>query len=391
MAKNVKNLKKLPNGTLLYRYKLQGKDKYIPLQLDVKATTLKIQTRRDDVHRYIPYVKTGEISESQLITKLTWYKQKADAETNTLMYWEKEFMQHKENQNLAPKSIARLQNTFNKLFKRCADAKEGTNIYINDFDNRYISKFIKRISRQVKQKTVNLHLTNLKQFSNYLFNEGLIKKALIIKKVKVTDNDENKRITEAQYNMLMDDELLPPICKDVVDTIYYCGMRGSELKLGNLVDNRLIIGSDIEKNNKHKVIDVPSWAVELVLRIQEDYRENKTDYADRIKASMIRCGFYVKNKTKPLHSLRHSYLSRMFLLTGSEIFVQETIGHSNPNTTMGYIADIKELMADFPTDAEDSIYKENIDRIKRVHDRIAKSRKRVKRVAKKRVNQGSFI
>ena len=69
----------------------------------------------------------------------------------------------------------------------------------------------------------------------------------------------------------------------------------------------------------------------------------------------------------------------MYLLTGSEIFVQETIGHSNSSTTMGYVADIKELMEDFPTDAKESIYMENIDRIKKMHDRVAKSRKRSKR------------
>ena len=45
---------------------------------------------------------------------------------------------------------------------------------------------------------------------------------------------------------------------------------------------------------------------------------------------------------------------------------------------MGYVVDIKELMEDFPTDAKDSIYMENIDRMKRVHDRVAKSRKRSK-------------
>ena len=45
---------------------------------------------------------------------------------------------------------------------------------------------------------------------------------------------------------------------------------------------------------------------------------------------------------------------------------------------MGYVVDIKELMADFPTDAKESIYMENIDRIKKMHNRVAKSRKRSK-------------
>jgi len=385
----IRNIKKLPNGTLLFRYKLLGRDKYIPLQLNATATALQIQTRRDDIAKYIPFVKSGEITESQLLTKLRWFEQKADASTNTLMYWEEIFMQNKENENLAPKSLDRLQNSFNVLFDRCiirngneCDCNKdvcGTNIYINEFDNQCISKFIKRKSTEIKQKTINLHLSNLGQFAKFLFEEGLIKKVPQIKKVKVTDNDENKRVTEAQYNMMMDDELLSDICKDVVDTIYYCGMRANELKHGKMLDNSLIIVPEIEKNNKHKSIDVPSWAAEVVLRIQEDYRTNRTVYANRIRESMERCGFYVKDKTKPLHSLRHSYLSRMFLLTGSEIFVQETIGHSNSNTTMGYVADIKELMEDFPTDAKESIYMENIDRIKKMHDRVAKSRKRSKR------------
>lgn len=387
MAKKIKNTE-LKRSKWYYRYKTNGTSQYVSLQLDSTATPLKIQTRRDSIHNYIPFIKTGEMTKSELLSNLSWYQTESNTPATSLKYWSSEFIKVKESENLEDKTIDRLKNTFNHF-------KDSDTIH--GFNNKFIIAFVEDRKKVVKHKTINVDLTNIKQLANYLQGEGLIKQMPKIKKIKVTDNDANKRITEYQYNLLINDAELDEISKICVRLYYNCGMRANELFLGELVDNRLIIAADVEKNNKHKVIDVPSWAVELVLKVQEDKRNcnhnRRNRYRDvisvRIRNSMKRCGFYEKNKTKPIHSLRHAFLSRMYLITGSMSHVSELIGHSNSKVTLGYVTDIKQLMIDYPSDVEFSIFKDNIDRMKLVHDRVAQSLKTGKGLTK-RVNRIGF-
>ena len=82
-------------------------------------------------------------------------------------------------------------------------------------------------------------------------------------------------------------------------------------------------------------------------------------------------GIYIKGRTN-VHSLRHSFGYRMYLITGNMKLVQDMMNHDNHSTTHHYVDNIDDLLQDFPTDAKHSVFKDNINRVKQANADVLK-------------------
>ena len=98
--------------------------------------------------------------------------------------------------------------------------------------------------------------------------------------------------------------------------------------------------------------------------------ENLMGYiTHRFQDAYIELGIYKKGRTN-VHSLRHSFGTRMYMLTGDVKTVMELMHHEEESTTMGYLPSAKmgitidDYLEAFPTDAKHSVFKDNINRVK---------------------------
>ena len=198
--------------------------------------------------------------------------------------------------------------------------------------------------------------------------------------IKVIKDERPKYIKEEDFKRLMSEATIPQWIRNACKVYWFTGCRLMELVEGKLRGNRLIIDSDISKSGREFTCSIPTHFIPLIKdihRIRDEFCKNYTIecFGAKISKQVIKgyktIGIYEKNRTK-LHSLRHSFGCRMYLITADIKEVGKMMNHKDRTSTEQYVGYTEDLLEDFPSDAEHSAFKNNMDRVRRANEDILK-------------------
>lgn len=366
MAKKIKNVYPLRNKWA-YRITVNGKSVYFPMQLDETATYIQKKTRAEDIADYIPAYKTGEITKDELLQQLRWYEHKGNSKPATIQYYLDKYMEHKSVKD-RPSTVTR-----NNCSIRAIGKLMNLNKHIEDFGLDFIEAFEKKRRFKVSTGALNIDLRFLSSFSSWLLDHEYISK-----KVKIKQHREPKQpakyISEDNFKRLINEESIPSWIRDAAKIYWSTGCRKMELITGTIRGLNLVVASAKSKNHSEFNIPLEDWMIPIIKVVHQKrdehlangYQlENFTAISDKIINGYKALGIYEKNRTK-LHSLRHSFGCRMYLITADTQQVQLMMNHETDAATKGYITFNKDdLLRDFPTTAKNSRFLDNMERVKK--------------------------
>jgi integrase len=364
--KKIKNLCTKRDG-LYFRYKVNGKDSYISLQLTTTARYIKKLTRRNDVADLVPFVKSGEMTQDELLQQLRWYEHKGDSLPNTIQYYLDKYMEHKSVKD-RPSTVRR-----NICSIRAIGKLMNLNKHIEDFGLDFIEAFEKKRRFKVSTSALNIDLRFLSSFSSWLVDHEYIPKKVKIKQHKAPKQPA-KYISEDNFKRLINEKSIPSWIRNAAKIYWSTGCRKMELITGTIRGLNLVVASAKSKNHSEFNIPLEDWMIPIIKAVHQKrdehlangYKlENFTAISDKIIDGYKILGIYEKGRTK-LHSLRHSFGCRMYLITADTQQVQLMMNHETDAATKGYITFNKDdLLRDFPTTAKNSRFLDNMERVKK--------------------------
>ena len=231
---------------------------------------------------------------------------------------------------------------------------------VSDIDKEAVVKYIDSLKRKnLSKKTISRKLTAIKDFHKYLVAEDILRdnpteKINMPKTEKSLPEVLSLAEVEAMIDIIDDSTPLGLRNKAMVETLYACGLRISELLSLKLQDIHLkekylvVIG----KGDKERKIPMGEMAVIAVRRYLEKGRGYLIEKPSNLLffnykgEEMSRQGFfkYIKklaedagiNKEISPHTIRHSFATHL-LEGGTDLrIVQELLGHEDISTTQIY-------------------------------------------------------
>lgn len=200
----------------------------------------------------------------------------------------------------------------------------------------------------------------LRSLYNYAYKKDLCNKnlAILIEPIKVKQK-ERTYIDKCEFNELVNN-IDHSIIKVVIETIYYTGLRISEvinLKLEDVVLDRRIICVISGKGDKDRVIPISMKLNKLlenyIKNIRPEVTTNNffcTKRTGAISSQYINRSLHIAtselgwDKVITAHIIRHSFASNLISNRASLSCVQKLLGHSDLRVTSRYIhQSIKEL------------------------------------------------
>ena len=233
--------------------------------------------------------------------------------------------------------------------------------------------FQKKRRFQASVSTLNIDLRCINTFTNWLLDHDYIDKKIKVKQHKAPKLPE-KYICEQNFKKLINEESIPSWVRDACKVYWRYGFRKNELIEGQLAPNKmLLIPAELSKTNTEYSIQLEPWAVKIIREVHRRRDEDRAkghryeNFSERLSKLVIngymKIGFYEVNRTN-LHSLRHSFGCRMYLVSGDIAQVQVAMRHEDDKSTKGYVNLNKdELLRDFPTSAKNSRFLDNMERI----------------------------
>ena len=246
------------------------------------------------------------------------------------------------------------------------------NTKINNIKEHDIVKYLEYLNKDKKLSTrsIERHLTTLKNFYKYLIKMNLIKNDIMknIDNLKLGKHLPNV-LTVEEINKLMDIKLNNPFnfrTKAMLELMYGSGLRVSELV--NLSINDIDLYNDTilinGKGSKERIVPLGDYAKEylmMYLKVRNQMIKKKNGEPGNLFLNnhgkvITRHGFnYLLNnllKEKGInkevtpHTLRHSFATHM-LNNGADLrTIQELLGHSDIVTTRIYTHVAKQQIKD---------------------------------------------
>ena len=374
-------MKNRPKGLKLtankYYCRIQDRktiDVLIPLQT---SNELEAYSRCRQVNVYRKFIVSGELSVEELtnISEIAeWFNHgKSKIAPLTIGALSKRWLKIKAV-DLAKSTIKHNAKNIQTIINVIGD-KNVKGLSIDDIEKFKIAR-----KGQVCDYSINRELVIFNAFCSWLYDRGFITKLIKIKSIKVIAEPRPKYITETQFKELLVNGDMPSIVADACKVYWFTGCRKMELVEGKLRGNRLIIDSSISKSGREFSYSVPKVFIPLIKNIHQARDEFVEQYklksfGDYISKEVIkaykRIGIYEKNRTK-LHSLRHSFGCRMYLITADIKEVGKMMNHKDRTSTEQYVGYTQDLLEDFPSDAPHSAFKNNMERVKRANEEILK-------------------
>ena len=374
MRKNPKGLK-LRGKKYYCRIKGIYKDILVPLQTDNKLVAFQ---RCTQVNVYRKFIANGEMTIQELTNNCTeiseWFNHsKSQVIPITISELSNQWLKIK-SVELAKKTIIENRRNIQSVIDVIGD-KNVKELTLDDIDR------FKIVSKGKKADvSINRELVIFKAFTRWLYDRKYIDRALKIKLIKIHSEPRPKYITERDFTRLMVESSMPQWIKDACKVYWFTGCRKMELIEGKLVGNRLVIDSEISKSGREFSCTIPTRFIPIV----KDIHKRRDEYTKTMKlksfgyylskqviAGYKEIGIYEINRTK-LHSLRHSYGCRMYLITADIKEVGKMMNHKDRTSTEQYVGYTQDLLQDFPSDAEHSAFKNNMDRVKQANKDILK-------------------
>ena len=350
-------------------------DVLIPLQTDNDLDAYK---RCIQVNVYRDFIITGELTIEELTNNCSeiaeWFNHsKSKIVPLTISELSDKWLRIK-SVELAKKTIIENTRNIQSVIDVIGD-KNVKDITINDIDR------FKVISKGKKADvSINRELIIFKAFTRWLYERKYIDRMIKIKPIKINKDTRPKYINEADFTRLMIESSMPQWIKDACKIYWFTGCRKMELIEGKLRGNRLVIDSEISKSGREFACTIPKRFIPIVKEIhkrRDEYIKSYTiksfgDYVSKqVIAGYKEIGIYEINRTK-LHSLRHSFGCRMYLITADIKEVGKMMNHKDRTSTEQYVGYTQDLLEDFPSDAEHSAFKNNMDRVRQANKDILK-------------------
>jgi len=293
------------------------------------------------------------MSKNDVQCRMKWFKPKTNNKNSipqSMKYYTNKWLSVRKSQ-VRPSTHKRNTQSINALLN-VIDGKMN----IKHFNLECIEEFEKIRSIEVKVSTLNIDLRCIKTLINWLLEHEYIEKKIKVKQHKAPKYPD-KYISESNFIYLISNSSIPDWVKDACKVYWYTGCRKEELIQGTLYGNKLIIPAKLSKNNEEFTIPLERWAVIIVKDIQKRrdnfiLKGNKLESFGAKLSKLVIDGFkeigiYEKYRTK-LHSLRHSFGCRMYLITADVKQVQLMMHHATQDSTDNYITYEKDdLLNDF--------------------------------------------
>jgi integrase len=349
-------------------------DVLIPLQT---SKELEAYSRCRQINVYRKFIVDGELSVEELtnVSEIAeWFNHsKSKIAPLTIGALSKRWLKVK-SVELATTTIKHNTKNINTVINIIGD-KNVKDLSIDDIDKFKVAR-----NGQVCEHSINRELIIFKAFCNWLYDGSYIARPLKIKLIKVIAEPRPKYITENQFRELLVNGDMPSIVIDACKVYWFTGCRKTELVEGKLRGHRLIIDSSISKSGREFSYYVPQSFIPFIKNIHQARDEfikkyKLKSFADYISKQVIkaykRIGIYEKNRTK-LHSLRHSFGCRMYLITADIKEVGKKMNHKDRTSTEQYVGYTQDLLEDFPSDAPYSAFRNNMERVERANEDILK-------------------
>lgn len=353
-------------NTYYYIFRCNGKQHSIPLHTTDEMIALG---RRDTISQYRKYLISGQLSKEEVIYKpevAQWFPHKEGvSQPLTIKSLSEKWFKIKESEGLT-KSSLRDNKTKIKMFLTSVGNKKVKDITVTDYLKHQTDR-----AKQLRPHSLKTEQTIIKAFLGWLFEMEYIDKPLKVKVLQPKEDKRPKRITEMDFHKLINEESIPLWVRDACKVYWDSGMRRMELIQGKIRGNRIVIDSEISKSGKEHSVSLSPELIEMVKevhRIRDEYtiKYKLESFADKISDYVIKgyktIGIYEKNRTK-LHSLRHSFGCRMYMMTADPKLVQTLMNHKDRKSTEQYIGYVEDVLIDFPSIAHLSAHHGNLDRI----------------------------
>lgn len=237
------------------------------------------------------------------------------------------------------------------------------NNYINEYSSinkSIILTYLMFLQKNGKSlSTISRNLASIRNFYNYLLNEGIVKKDPTINiKTPKQQRKLPKILTEKEMNILLEQPDLNTAKgvrdKAMLELLYAAGIRVSELINLKIQDINLDTGYIICLSGtvSERIVPIGKYSIEIISKYLNDFRnqfnKNNEDFLflNYHGNKLSRQGLWkiiksyakkanIKKKITP-HMIRHSFAVHL-LQNGADLkSVQEMLGHSDISTTQVY-------------------------------------------------------
>ena len=317
--------------------------------------------RAKRVLKDIEYIKNGTLQRFQFDD---WFEFRNDEGTSKLI---KKSLQDTINDYLEyrkcmvkPKTYKRDKSALNQLMEFVGYTKAVEELSYRDFEGA--NGLIQHLrNRGCGDVGINTSLAHLKVYLNWLYEKEKIipepiKFNLLPKGVQLY-HYFNESETNQIYHYI--DENMDSFFTRCFHFYNQTGMRPTEPFIGELVGNYYIINGDDRKNGIPMQMQLNDELKSILLEMQsfrdsklhcKDANERVCDIFSRTLGKIVRALEFTGKKLT-LYSFRHSYAIRRITMTNGNIYdVMREMGHSNPQTTMGYLRfPVERRLDDFPS------------------------------------------
>ena len=385
------------DGKYYCRIQGNGFEHYISLQTDNEVHGF---TRCDDVNQYRKLILNGEMTPDEVVATPSiskWYRNsESKLQPFSIQSLANKWLKLKALE-LAPTTLA--DNTRNiNTFIYIVGNKKPKELTVDDIDTfkaeRKLGKVIPNPERPDTKlripadTSINRELTIIGSFIGWLHEREHIDRLIKVKHIPVKKDTRPKYISEEDFMKFLAEEKIEQWVRDIARVYWFTGCRRSELINGTLKKNRLFIDSKISKSGSEHTYPIPAPMMPIVQDFQnrrdafvntknKRTGKNQTIASWKGKVSKLviagykAIGIYEEYRTE-LHSLRHSFGCRMYMITADAKEVSRMMNHKNDDSTKQYIGLVDDILIDFPTDAPHSAFKDNMERVAKANKKTMK-------------------
>lgn len=253
------------------------------------------------------------------------------------------------NNNYSKSTIIIYKSLFKNLLEILGNIKLNI-LRLSDIE-KYKSERLKKINAN----SMNIELRCIKRVLKYIYRNGFIEfdfyKDITFQKIP-----ERKKLSISKEEILLIiNNIKSEIIKDIIITAFYTGCRIQEIlnlrtENINLIDNYIeIINTEnfVTKSKKIRIIPINDNLKTIFLKYYRDdesirlgylfTKENKIIRKDTVsktfKKTIRRLGL---NEDYKFHSLRHTFISSLFIAGIDSKTISELAGHQSITTTEKY-------------------------------------------------------
>jgi integrase len=357
-----KNLRQL-RGKWYYRLYIyvnnRIKEELIPLYCDKKSDAIMrgkiVRDNEEDI-------KSGVIQKFQYKEYFEWMNDKGTSEliVRTLQDTINDYLVYRKYM-VMPKTYKRDKSALNQFLEFVGYTKAVEELSYRDFEGA--NGLIQHLrNKGCSDVGINTSLAHIKVYLNWLYEkEKIISEPIkfkLLKKGVQLYHYFNESETNQIYHYI-DENGIDSCYKRCFHFYNQTGMRPTEPFIGELIGDWYIINGDDRKNGIPMQMYLNDELKAILLEMKS-FRDSKAHCKDAIERVLdifsrtlgkIVRALGLTGKRLTLYSFRHSFAIRRITMTNGNVFdVMKEMGHTNTQTTMGYLRfPIERRLDDFPS------------------------------------------